>query len=138
MFDAGSGGSDVGTFDSGDDRSPERRQYTLKGVEADTIKLMRYAANKEGMKIGSWVSLRMREAAERALSTEKMGASISTEQPPVPLQVDLNMIQNFMAAIRDQQESTNRRFLQLERELHEITSGQRSMLSALLNNKCSE
>lgn len=49
---------------------PTKRQYTLKGVESETVELMRSAAKHEGMKIGSWVSARLKEAANNALSEE--------------------------------------------------------------------
>ena len=136
MFDAGSGGSDIGTFDSGDDRSPERRQYTLKGVEADTIRLMRYAASKEGMKIGSWVSVRMREAAERALSKDPQDRETTYERQAVgAAPVSEDALSSLVDFIKAQQQATERRFAVLEKELHEITSGQRTILSALIAEK---
>lgn len=141
MFDAGSGGSDIGTFESGDDRSPERRQYTLKGVEADTIRLMRYAANKEGMKIGSWVSLRMREAAERALAENSRDQEVtrrdSAVQDHVVVDGDISStIEHFTLLLEAQLAASNERFTKLEKELHELTSGQRTIMSALLANRC--
>lgn len=140
MFESDAGGSDVGTFESGDGRTPERRQYTLKGVEADTIRLMRYAANKEGMKIGSWVSLRMREAAERALadSVERAsGTRQSVPKPQLPDDSDLAVaFEHFASLWEAQLAASNERFVKLERELHELTSGQRTIMSALLANKC--
>lgn len=45
----------------------ERRQYTLKGVEQEAVDLMRQAADAQGMKIGHWVSDRIKEAAKKAL-----------------------------------------------------------------------
>jgi uncharacterized protein (UPF0335 family) len=45
----------------------ERRQYTLKGVEQEALDLMRQAADAQGMKIGHWVSDRIKEAAKKAL-----------------------------------------------------------------------
>ena len=50
-----------------DDTRASRRQYTLKGVEQEAIELMRLAADAQGMKIGHWVSDRLKEAAKRAL-----------------------------------------------------------------------
>lgn len=146
MFDAGSGGSDIGTFESGDDRPPERRQYTLKGVEADTIRLMRYAANKEGMKIGSWVSLRMREAAQRALAgNSALQESAAKDKEvrelptPAPSSSDGELAEAFqhLSALWEAQlMASNDRFMKLEKELHELTSGQRTIMSALLASKC--
>lgn len=52
-----------------DVQSPEERlQYTIKGIERRSVDLMRHAAKRDGMKIGAWVSKRMREAAEASLS----------------------------------------------------------------------
>ena len=48
----------------------EKRQYTIKGIEGQTLDLMRTAARKDGMKVGAWVSMRLREAADRALNRE--------------------------------------------------------------------
>jgi uncharacterized protein YfeS len=45
----------------------ERQQYTLKGVETEAVELMRLAASSQGVKIGHWVSERLKEAAKRAL-----------------------------------------------------------------------
>lgn len=52
------------------ERLPERvGEATLAGVEAKTRELMAKASEREGLSISDWVALRMREAAERALST---------------------------------------------------------------------
>ncbi|MBW6527196.1 hypothetical protein KZ813_10125 [Sphingomonas sp. RHCKR7] len=130
MFHAGSGGTGVGTYDHGDDRSPEKRQYTVKGIEAETVTLMRSAANKEGMKIGSWVSLRMREAAERALAN---GDDCSlTKQADLKLD---NAVSRMAAVLERYERNVEARLVVVERELHEITSSQRSILSALIQQR---
>ncbi|MGJ8477234.1 hypothetical protein [Sphingobium yanoikuyae] len=41
---------------------------TLRDVEASTIELMRAASQRNGMNLSSWVSTRLREAADRALA----------------------------------------------------------------------
>lgn len=123
-------------YEPADDR-PSRRQYTLKGVEADTIRLMRDAATKEGMKIGSWVSLRMREAAERALSRSEEAV---VDQPSLGDHVSQTELaeafQHIATVWEAQLAASNERFVKLEQELHEITSGQRTIMSALLASKC--
>lgn len=144
MFDTGSGGgTGVGMHDFGEDRLPERRQYTLKGVEADTIRLMRFAATKEGMKIGSWVSLRMREAAERALSSS-LPASQPQNDPKNSRSGDTEVqdfgsaaeiLKHVLALLERQEQRTEDRFRTVELELHQITSGQRSILSALITSR---
>jgi CO/xanthine dehydrogenase FAD-binding subunit len=48
----------------------ERTQYTIKGIDPEAVTLMRMAAHKEGMKIGVWVSARMKEAAQKSLSIQ--------------------------------------------------------------------
>src|SRR5690242_15341802 len=118
MFDAG---SEAGTYDSGDDRLPQKRQYTLKGIEADTIRLMRFAANKEGMKIGSWVSLRMKEAAERALSNSNVSPGSAAGNSEVAASEEVAAIlRHITVEYEAQLSAVNERFSKLERELHEI------------------
>ncbi|MEE8610003.1 MAG: hypothetical protein V3V60_09105 [Sphingomonas aquatilis] len=129
MLDAGYEGSEFLIPESSSDR-PERRQYTLKGVEAETIQLMRDAAGKEGMKIGSWVSLRMKEAAEKALahSTDR---SLQITKPPSPDTPD-EIVQHLCFSINLQREEAEKRFEKMERELHEIANVQRTILTKLL------
>ncbi|WP_213982487.1 hypothetical protein [Sphingomonas sp. dw_22] len=131
MFDAGHIGSDCISSEPNNDR-PSRRQYTLKGVEADTIRLMRDAANKEGMKIGSWVSLRMKEAAEKALSERDTAINPNPSAPIINQGAEPELIHHICLLITSQREEAEARFLKLERELHEITSSQRTILSNLL------
>lgn len=50
-----------------EDRANEKLQYTIKGIERRSVDLMRDAAKQDGMKIGAWVSRRMREAAQASL-----------------------------------------------------------------------
>ncbi len=139
MFDIGSGGSDAGNFDSGSEGTPERRQYTLKGVEADTIKLMRYAANKEGMKIGSWVSLRMREAAERALAKDSatLPASENLSCPNVDNENHYHyLLGDCGGSLKADSAALEDRLSRIEKELQEVTSVQRTILNTLLIRLC--
>ena len=54
-------------------------QYTLKGVDPESIELMRAAARREGMKIGAWASARMKEAAQRSLAiAEQAGGALAS------------------------------------------------------------
>ena len=46
-----------------------REVLTLKDVEARTIELMEAASGKQGLSVSDWVAMRLREAAERALSS---------------------------------------------------------------------
>lgn len=46
-----------------------REVLTLKDVEAGTIELMEAASGKQGLSVSDWVAMRLREAAERALSS---------------------------------------------------------------------
>ena len=57
----------------------ERLQYTLKGVEKRSLELMRDAARADGMKIGAWVSKRMREAAESSLAANSLHKKIGLQ-----------------------------------------------------------
>ena len=138
MFESGRdcGFDGASAFDPSDDR-PSRRQYTLKGVDVEAVRLMRDAASKEGMKIGSWVSLRMREAAERALSAQSVSRpAASGKAPDVQSEEVVVAVQQLVKIYETQIAATNERFQKLERELHEITSGQRTIMSVLLSSKC--
>ncbi len=118
MLDAGRGGADCSSpFDFEPDRSP-KRQYTLKGVEAEAIELMRDAARTEGMKIGSWVSLRMREAAEKALNqkstrlnAQQQGAIVSQEE----------LVRELSARVSS-----------LEQEIRELTKTQMAVMARII------
>ncbi|MCW2351203.1 hypothetical protein [Sphingobium sp. B12D2B] len=144
MFDVGSGGSDIGVFDSGNDGTPERRQYTLKGVETDTIRLMRYAASREGMKIGSWVSLRMREAAEKALAKDNSDNNAEVNLPRANIDNESHYQRNgsvsldAFEAIQSAQMALDARLTRIEDELRDLASGQRTILSAIVSNLCSK
>ena len=48
----------------------DRRQYTIKSLDTETIQLMKEAARKEGMKIGAWASMHLKAAAVRSLNGE--------------------------------------------------------------------
>lgn len=138
MFDAGYEGSGCVSSEASSNGpaysdGSTRKQYTLKGVESETIRLMRDAAGREGMKIGSWVSLRMREAAEKALSAPGINSKVDHKLPP-PDNADA-IVHQLCMAINAQREEAEERFLRLERELHEITSVQRTILSSLLTAK---
>lgn len=73
MFDSQSQGeASADHRDSGYEASSEAKlQYTIKGIEKRSVDLMRSAAKVEGMKIGAWVSKRLREAAEASLNDEE-------------------------------------------------------------------
>jgi hypothetical protein len=109
---------------------PARQQYTLKGVEADTIRLMRDAAGKEGMKIGSWVSLRMKEAAEKALNVRALNSQ--KNEPLAAPEYTSEVAHQICILINAQREEADARFLKVERELHEIAVVQRTILTRLL------
>jgi hypothetical protein len=136
MFGAEHGGGSecVDTFERGGHQS-DRRQYTLKGVEAETLELMRDAARKEGMKIGSWVSVRMREAAQRALEAETARDERirADEHESVPL-----LVEKLYEAFALYKQHSEDRLARMERELHEITSGQRAIMTSLLCSRAAD
>lgn len=136
MFDGGPSGSGCTSPEPSSSSLPSasrssKRQYTLKGVEDETINLMRVAASKEGMKIGSWVSLRVKEAAERALADSPVNSVSSISNPDSPG----DLISELCNVINAQREESEARFSRLERELHEITSGQRAIMAGLLTSR---
>jgi hypothetical protein len=92
-------------------------------VEAEAIDLMRDAARVEGMKIGSWVSLRMREAAEKALNRkpgvrEVVRSRFSAEPSNVGQE---NLIKELSERLGD-----------MERELRDLTKNQMAIMAKLL------
>lgn len=130
MFDPEhGGGSEYADASERASQPSDRRQYTLKGVEAETLELMRDAARKEGMKIGSWVSVRMREAAQRALEAETARNELvrADEHESVPL-----LVEKLYEAFASYKQNSEERLARMERELHEITSGQRAIMTSLL------
>jgi hypothetical protein len=93
MLDSRSQGEASADFrDSGYDSSNEEKlQYTIKGIEKRSVDLMRSAAKVEGMKIGAWVSRRLREAAEASLNDEEPAYSRTffSQEMNNPRSVDL-------------------------------------------------
>ncbi|MEA3388587.1 hypothetical protein [Sphingobium sp. CCH11-B1] len=127
MLDAGHQASDCVHFEEEEGR-PVRRQYTLKGIESDTINLMRAAAGQEGMKINSWVSMRLREAAMRALdeiSTEKSKSNSDNSDSS-------STISDLLFEMSKQRREFEDHVRRLEREIHELNSGQRVILTSIL------
>lgn len=138
MLEAGHGESSgqVDTCSSDPERGT-RRQYTVKGIENETVALMRDAAKKEGMKIGSWISARMKEAAEKALAEMPKEASDRKIQAlhnrPVP---DTKaMIEEIFLLLNSYRDTSENRLSSIERELHEITSAQRTIMSQIISNR---
>jgi hypothetical protein len=142
MFNAGSrSGSDCDSGNEPDNNRPARQQYTLKGVEADTISLMRSAADKEGMKIGSWVSIRMKEAAERALfhsaSNLETTSTVTTDAEIGKIfnESQDEVVKSMIEILSQYRKSIDEQMGRIESELHEITSGQRTIMASLLNHR---
>lgn len=131
MLDAEHSGSSSSVSDSSaGSAGSERRQYTLKGIEADAIRLMRAAADKDGMKIGTWVSARIKEAAALSLTEEQVqgrrrlaGRSHSSERDRLsaPLSKDVCFSDDRLAA--------------LEAELKDIAAAQRAIMTFLLQER---
>lgn len=95
-------------------------QYTVKGIDRETIRMMREAARQEGMKIGAWVSSRLRAAAERSFATpESDGAGDE-------------LVTNLVNLIAAHQEQSDQRLRRIETELLEITSSQRTILNKVI------
>lgn len=112
---------------------PEKRQYTIKGIEAEAIDLMRAAATKEGMKIGAWVSARMKEAASRSLGPALPIEVPAARQEPscaTGRQTDETPdSETLAAAVRE----VNTRLREIESELHQITKSQRTIMTKILD-----
>jgi hypothetical protein len=101
-----------------------KRQYTLKGVEIETIDLMRSAAKKEGMKVGAWVSARLREAARKALGEDK-GADEFAEIRDQIRKVEENQIL--------EREDLRENLRAIQDELRGVLRTQNSIMSKILS-----
>jgi hypothetical protein len=52
----------------GSSYAAQTQQATFKGLDTEALTLTRTAARAEGMKLGPWISMHLREAAEKSLS----------------------------------------------------------------------
>jgi hypothetical protein len=103
-------------------------QYTIKGIPRETVDLTRSAARKEGMKVGAWVSMRLREAADRALAREGQ------------VHNEIQGLREFIENSKLQRQKDAETVLKLEKEvfsisqsLYEITKCQNAILTKLLS-----
>ena len=103
------------------DSDRDRTQYTVKGIDRDTVDLMRGAARKDGMKIGAWVSAKLREAAHRSF-----GAGGSDSDPAA-------LLDHLSKLMLEYQEQSDQRLRKIENELLEITSGQRTIMNKVIS-----
>ncbi|HMI19771.1 MAG TPA: hypothetical protein VK533_09520 [Sphingomonas sp.] len=127
MLDAErAGGSDCASASEPDPDRASRRQYTLKGVEAEAIALMRDAARQEGMKIGSWVSLRMREAAEKALRRKPEAGLIQSTGLRRSEGKDESGQNDLVREL-------SARLLVMEQELRELSKAQMAVMAKLIS-----
>lgn len=122
MLDPQHDESDMGTVDSGGtSTSADKVQYTVKGIDRRTVEMVREAARHDGMKINSWVSFRLQEAAER--SFKNLGDSSSAG----------SLVDHIAALMLAQQQQSEERLRRIEAELLEITSGQRTIMSRVIS-----
>jgi len=118
---AGRGTADAGR--NGDDEQADtRRQYTIKGIETETVELMRTAARKQGMKVGAWISTRLREAASRALAGE-------SETP----KNELSELREYIRRIEQNQHEERERLRAIQDELNGMLKTQNSIMSKILS-----
>lgn len=110
-----------------------RRQYTLKGVESDAIELMRQAANVQGMKIGHWVSDRIKEAAIKALKDVEQERSVL--QRLVSQQPQSNVGSVVGLELQNPPSELDARIRSLEIEVRELLKSQNEMLLLLASQR---
>ena len=122
MLDSIRGGNDNGTHDD-NVISYSKTQYTVKGIQKTTVEAVREAARKEGMKINSWVSVRLREAADRSLHDT---ASIMP---------DIGELSKAVDDVRMSIEQYKMSVASIQQELHEITKFQRTLMTVLMERK---
>lgn len=108
----------------------ERRQYTLKGVENEAVELMRLAADAQGMKIGHWVSDRIKEAAKKALvengKQRELLESVAGSNESSALRT-LTMSDDPMSSSEIEE-----RVRRLELEMQDLLKQQRDLLSLMV------
>lgn len=104
----------------------EKLQYTIKGIERKSVELMRDAAKQEGMKIGVWVSRRLREAAEDSLSRDF--AAVDSRSNPLPLTVDSQGISGRNLA----QQDIIAVLLKMQSDINTIVETQRTLIAGLI------
>src|SRR4051812_36099790 len=125
MFDAGqTPGSGCADSDNGGGGSPEKRQDTIKGIESEGVNFVRDAARKEGMKIGAWISARMKEAAFRSLASPPV--SMPT-LPPSRNGLEDRPYSDAGPSFHDLKAFCDR-LERIEAELHEISRSQRAIM----------
>jgi hypothetical protein len=97
-----------------------KKQYTIKGIEGRTVELMRFAARKEGMKVGAWVAARLQEAADRALKGEDNNPEIAE-------------LREHIRRIEDTQREEQERLVNIQSELTAIVRSQNSIMACILS-----
>lgn len=123
MFDSSPITNDNGNNESGSAplSGTSKVQYTVKGIQRQTVEAMREAANREGMKIGSWVSVRLKEAAERSLSdSDDLGAVNLSE-----LHTAINEMKHLVSRYTFVSE-------EIQKEISDLGKFQRSMMTLLI------
>lgn len=123
MFDSSPTGNDNGGNDSVNNSisGASKVQYTVKGIQRQTVEAMREAANREGMKIGSWVSVRLREAAERSLSASEDFGAVNL--------AELHEAIHEMKALVSQYTLVSE---EIQKEISDLGKFQRSMMTLLI------
>jgi hypothetical protein len=108
-----------------DSTAEDKLQYTIKGIERRSIELMRDAARQEGMKIGAWVSRRLREAAEASLADQEPDYSRE-------LLANANQLQKEPEFSPPNVQDIMRRLDDLQNMIDNIRENQRALISGLI------
>jgi hypothetical protein len=98
-----------------------KQQYTIKGIETETVELMRSAAKKQGMKVGAWVSTRLRDAARKALADE---SETSGEE--------LAQLRDYILRIENNQQEERTRLREIQDELNGMLRTQNAIMSRII------
>ncbi len=106
---------------SGEKSAELRRQYTIKGIENETVDRMRTAARKQGMRVGAWVSTRLREAADRALQGEE-----STSK------TEMVELRDHIRRIEESQKEESQRLRAIQDELSGMIRAQHTIMTRIL------
>jgi hypothetical protein len=97
------------------------KQWTIKNIEEEVVDKARDAAKKNGMKISSWVSARLRQAAETDLAEPKLGGD------------DNKLVLELKQMVQSIADFQSTRITQIENDLNSVLKAQHSMLAAFLD-----
>lgn len=105
----------------------EVRQWTIKSLDVAVVEKARKAAQQEGMKISTWVSLAIEQAADAALRGSPFNRNALA-----------NDVSEIVASIEQFRKAERERFEKIESDLSLLIRGQNGMLTAMVGRDKSQ